>query len=103
MFGGARSRLVALLAVLVLACGGAAQAHPVDAPGYGTAGEAENGHVRITGALDTARDRIDPAQVSVRINGTDAQTRSEKQTSELQSLMRNSYAVFCLKETTQTQ
>lgn len=74
MFGGARSRLVALLAVLVLACGGAAQAHPVDAPGYGTAGEAENGHVRITGALDTARDRIDPAQVSVRINGTDAQT-----------------------------
>src|SRR3546814_9350283 len=28
--------------------------------------------------------------------------RSEEQTSELQSLMRNSYAVFCLKKTMQT-
>src|SRR3546814_6538236 len=28
-------------------------------------------------------------------------TRSEEQTSELQSLMRNSYAVFCLKKKTQ--
>src|SRR3546814_9802306 len=29
-------------------------------------------------------------------------TRSEEHTSELQSLMRNSYAVFCLKKTTKT-
>src|SRR3546814_4328919 len=29
--------------------------------------------------------------------------RSEEHTSELQSLMRNSYAVFCLKHTTQTK
>src|SRR3546814_8245547 len=29
--------------------------------------------------------------------------RSEEHTSELQSLMRNSYAVFCLKENTSTQ
>src|SRR3546814_9551490 len=28
--------------------------------------------------------------------------RSEEQTSELQSLMRNSYAVFCLKQQTKT-
>src|SRR3546814_19382424 len=28
----------------------------------------------------------------------DRQTRSEEHTSELQSLMRNSYAVFCLKK-----
>src|SRR3546814_8773234 len=28
----------------------------------------------------------------------DAKTRSEEHTSELQSLMRNSYAVFCLKK-----
>src|SRR3546814_9734893 len=28
----------------------------------------------------------------------DAETRSEEHTSELQSLMRNSYAVFCLKK-----
>src|SRR3546814_6188335 len=30
--------------------------------------------------------------------GTSHQTRSEEHTSELQSLMRNSYAVFCLKK-----
>src|SRR3546814_6093270 len=30
-------------------------------------------------------------------------TRSEEQTSELQSLMRNSYAVFCLKQKKQTK
>src|SRR3546814_1276656 len=36
----------------------------------------------------------------VALSGADAQTirfRSEEHTSELQSLMRNSYAVFCLK------
>src|SRR3546814_5124285 len=31
-----------------------------------------------------------------------AEDRSEEHTSELQSLMRNSYAVFCLKKKTQT-
>src|SRR3546814_2106612 len=36
----------------------------------------------------TAFDRIDPVQLA----------RSEEHTSELQSLMRNSYAVFCLKK-----
>src|SRR3546814_4405542 len=30
--------------------------------------------------------------------GTQAEMRSEEHTSELQSLMRNSYAVFCLKK-----
>src|SRR3546814_2882075 len=35
---------------------------------------------------------------------TDPDTyRSEEHTSELQSLMRTTYAVFCLKKTTQTQ
>src|SRR3546814_2713620 len=33
----------------------------------------------------------------------DEQTRSEEHTSELQSLMRISYAVFCLKKKKQTQ
>src|SRR3546814_8020189 len=32
----------------------------------------------------------------------DQQRRSEEHTSELQSLMRNSYAVFCLKQTNNT-
>src|SRR3546814_6409136 len=34
---------------------------------------------------------------------SDHAVRSEEHTSELQSLMRNSYAVFCLKKKTQTQ
>src|SRR3546814_3703984 len=33
---------------------------------------------------------------------TEAEMRSEEHTSELQSLMRNSYAVFCLKKKTAT-
>src|SRR3546814_5785123 len=40
-------------------------------------------------AARAARDRVDAASF----------TRSEEHTSELQSLMRNSYAVFCLKNT----
>src|SRR3546814_7643264 len=39
---------------------------------------------------------LDPA-------GSNAALRSEEHTSELQSLMRISYAVFCLKKKTQTQ
>src|SRR3546814_10262726 len=38
------------------------------------------------------------ARLSIRFN--DQQTRSEEHTSELQSLMRISYAVFCLKKKT---
>src|SRR3546814_3477958 len=44
--------------------------------------------------LDLAR----PAGDEQAIGGTDAQARSEEHTSELQSLMRISYAVFCLKK-----
>src|SRR3546814_1076899 len=36
------------------------------------------------------------------VRGTDAAQRSEEHTSELQSLMRISYAVFCLKKTKQS-
>src|SRR3546814_20136942 len=35
--------------------------------------------------------------------GDGRRKRSEEHTSELQSLMRNSYAVFCLKKKTQTR
>src|SRR3546814_3658556 len=35
--------------------------------------------------------------------GTEPFRRSEEHTSELQSLMRNSYAVFCLKKKTKTE
>src|SRR3546814_8715952 len=40
---------------------------------------------------------------SVAIHDALALTRSEEHTSELQSLMRISYAVFCLKKKTQTK
>src|SRR3546814_5062176 len=36
-------------------------------------------------------------------SGWDTQQRSEEHTSELQSLMRISYAVFCLKKTTHAE
>src|SRR3546814_5844592 len=39
------------------------------------------------------------AQLFERVDGPVAQGRSEEHTSELQSLMRISYAVFCLKKT----
>src|SRR3546814_1980893 len=41
---------------------------------------------------------IAQAEASVRRTIPDARIRSEEQTSELQSLMRISYAVFCLKK-----
>src|SRR3546814_3699096 len=40
-------------------------------------------------------------EVKILQDGWTAVTRSEEHTSELQSLMRISYAVFCLKKTTQ--
>src|SRR3546814_3290833 len=45
------------------------------------------------GAYQTARPQLDSTEP--------AQHRSEAHTSELQSLMRHSYAVFCLKKKTQ--
>src|SRR3546814_4354517 len=51
-------------------------------------GEAETGDLRLQRRLDAA-----PAAVLA-----DHQARSEEHTSELQSLMRTSYAVFCLKK-----
>src|SRR3546814_6362243 len=52
--------------------------------------------------LQVARDRACPEQVHVARILPDqiAEARSEEHTSELQSLMRISYAVFCLKKKT---
>src|SRR3546814_7031383 len=45
-------------------------------------------------------DRVDhPAAFVEQAAGTGEEDRSEEHTSELQSLMRSSYAVFCLKKT----
>src|SRR3546814_6485632 len=55
---------------------------------------------RLTEARVLARDQLfatlDPTMRRVRLPS--GQTRSEEHTSELQSLMRISYAVFCLKK-----
>src|SRR3546814_8632295 len=55
----------------------------------------------ITGlGLKEAKDLVEGAPQTVK-EGVDKKTsRSEEHTSELQSLMRNSYAVFCLKKKT---
>src|SRR3546814_7233092 len=47
---------------------------------------------------------VNPAHQNVNVHQPEAagQKRSEEHTSELQSLMRNSYAVFCLKKKTTT-
>src|SRR3546814_5323034 len=52
------------------------------------------------GWAERPRDVATAAQLSLRLSGADAadRARSEEHTSELQSLMRISYAVFCLKK-----
>src|SRR3546814_7028914 len=65
--------------------------------------------VRLAGSM-TARDGFDYNSITKnRVNGRDlwsgrvSARRSEEHTSELQSLMRISYAVFCLKTKTKLQ
>src|SRR3546814_3829690 len=45
---------------------------------------------------------VNPTMYRMRENPVPARDRSEEHTSELQSLMRTSYAVFCLKKQKQT-
>src|SRR3546814_10728895 len=59
------------------------------------AGEADVGHQRLAGAVHHAADHRDGHR---RGAVGKALLRSEEHTSELQSLMRISYAVFCLKK-----
>src|SRR3546814_7695717 len=67
---------------------------------------AEGARVAITGrnraTLDAALKELGPNAIAVQADATDIaateQARSEEHTSELQSLMRISYAVFCLKK-----
>src|SRR3546814_4031921 len=54
---------------------------------------------RLAGAAEAEEDR----RVAVRTDVRRAVHRSEEHTSELQSLMRISYAVFCLKKKTNTK
>src|SRR3546814_3222063 len=55
------------------------------------------------GHADLAQPAAAHRRVDSGIGGDGAQLRSEEHTSELQSLMRISYAVFCLKKKSKTQ
>src|SRR3546814_1861469 len=66
-------------------------------------GMSQKAHARIT-AMDLDAVRRAPGVVAV-LTAADIpgeNNRSEEHTSELQSLMRNSYAVFCLKKKNNT-
>src|SRR3546814_6652625 len=72
----------------------AADAEPGEQPGRRTeAGEAGLQQVQA----DECGQQVPPGRDEM----AQRETRSEEHTSELQSLMRNSYAVFCLKKKTQ--
>src|SRR3546814_2309378 len=58
----------------------------------GPSGSGKSTPMNLIGCLDTA------SGGSYECDGVDVSTRSEEHTSELQSLMRISYAVFCLKK-----
>src|SRR3546814_9839257 len=60
------------------------------------AGSGDFVEIRKAEAKPATRVVFAPAQKNLRLQGSSE--RSEEQTSELQSLMRNSYAVFCLKK-----
>src|SRR3546814_7054214 len=90
-------------AIAVMLCGGAAMAQTADAgdsgpsqqvPSAATADQAP-ADIVVTARLREERAIDVPVAVSVL-------PRSEEHTSELQSLMRISYAVFCLKKITYT-
>src|SRR3546814_10882254 len=63
-------------------------------------GQGEGGHHHVAERLDPALDLL-PA-VAELVPGADEDGRSEEHTSELQSLMRISYAVFCLQKKKKT-
>src|SRR3546814_2450451 len=54
----------------------------------------------LEGDTDIAVDQVHRQAACARVVGSGLQFRSEEHTSELQSLMRISYAVFCLKKKT---
>src|SRR3546814_8381519 len=69
------------------------------AVGYANHQRFADGWMVIENFLDLAREYLEPANSNHVLQPVDdANVRSEEHTSELQSLMRISYAVFCLKK-----
>src|SRR3546814_5493530 len=81
---------------------GTAEVEPVEVGDLAVAAIADGGRgeqrCRFT-AFDARQERSEPGGKRLRRQHAPHQNRSEEHTSELQSLMRNSYAVFCLKKT----
>src|SRR3546814_10094949 len=72
---------------------------------HGSDGQRRQGPATDPGVMHSEEGRIDPLRLGGGREREERQEetrrqRSEEHTSELQSLMRNSYAVFCLKKKT---
>src|SRR3546814_7988174 len=64
-------------------------------------GELPRGELEtIVGTGERQARRVASALIDIGVLSSESSRRSEEHTSELQSLMRNSYAVFCLKKKT---
>src|SRR3546814_4626893 len=91
------------LALLVDACRSGNSTHRLVATGHGIRSLSVNmspiSRATSHGAQRVGRFRTEKDRTSK----TSGRIRSEEHTSELQSLMRISYAVFCLKQNTQRQ
>src|SRR3546814_8848882 len=72
-----------------------AKSSPAPGQGHAPGRGHSRGSVRVPGCVSGCAH----ARVGVGCAEGDSPVRSEEHTSELQSLMRNSYAVFCLKKT----
>src|SRR3546814_7086273 len=76
------------------------EACPRDHPVIGIAIEKDAARRRRFDRRGVGEEQMPPAEHRTR--RIERAARSEEHTSELQSLMRNSYAVFCLKKKTKT-
>src|SRR3546814_9687850 len=71
---------------------------PPERPGKGAARRGVGADAGVAGVAGDRRARLaEGGEAPMRGTPADLALRSEEHTSELQSLMRNSYAVFCLK------
>src|SRR3546814_3757622 len=61
-------------------------------------GETPRPENRTKSDMDRAREKREPFERASALHPRNRQERSEEHTSELQSLMRSSYAVFCLEK-----
>src|SRR3546814_9436066 len=83
---------------LLLAAALALDRAPADVVAVELARPGDAGHFGVSALLGVGNAVAQRAHAQHAAAGGDGAVRSEEHTSELQSLMRNSYAVFCLKK-----